>query len=114
MNTRNKMADAREQGTLLVKLTFYDEENNEVTPSTVLWTLTDVNGAIINSKEDVALTGITNPDYVVLTGNDLAISGNNDVIRKLLVEATYNSAHGTGLKLNQEIEFSIENLTAIP
>lgn len=100
-----------EEGTLVLAGAFSDDADASVTPSSVTWTLTDENGAIINSRSAVALTPATTYQ-IVLTGDDLAI-GSNSPHRRVLIAWRYDSDAGVGLYGKHEIQFQIINLTAV-
>lgn len=103
-----------EQGTAVVDLSFQDEGGNAVIPVSVTWTLTDAAGTVVNSRSQVALTPASTVS-VVLKGDDLTLGGAYlGTVRKLLVEATYNSTLGSGLPLKEEITFVVEDFVAVP
>jgi hypothetical protein len=107
-----KMAvEAAEQSTYVMVVTFLDADGTEVTPTSATWTLySSDRTTVINSREDVALTG----GYIVLTGDDLALPNSGQSNRYILVKATYNSAtFGNDLSLRSEIQFKITNLGTI-
>ena len=105
------LPNAIEESTFVVTAHFTDEDGAEVVPETVLWSLSNDKGKIINNREDVSVTpaGTVN---IVLTGDDLAI-GSDGQIREVSIEATYNSTRGTGLSLKGRCTFNIENLVAV-
>jgi hypothetical protein len=105
--------DAVEKSTYVVNFSFLDENNNPTTPVSVVWSLTDMQGNVINSRSKVFT-----PPYqtvtVVLSGNDLEILSGNDLgQRALTVEATYNSTLGAGLYLKEELDFKVVNLVEV-
>lgn len=77
-----------------------------VVPDTLTWTLTDDAGAVVNSREDVALTPASTV-YVVPRGADLAVGGDAPVTRVLTLEGTYSSSYGTGLPIRREVRFQV-------
>ena len=107
---------AVEKSTYIVTMNFQDENEESVTPTAATWTLTDESGNVINSRDDVALSGLAAEMEVVLSGDDLALadgfSGNAEK-RIFTVEATYNSDLGVGLPLRDQLEFPVYNLGAI-
>ena len=107
---------AVEESTYIVTMNFLDENDDPVAPATALWTLSDEDGATINSRLDVVLSGLAAEMTVVLSGDDLALSvgftGNAEK-RIFTVEATYNSSLGVGLPLRDQLEFPVYNLGAI-
>lgn len=107
-------AEAVEQSTYIVTATFRDEDGAAVIPLTAAWTLTNEYGVVVNSRQDVAIAPIASTINVVLTGADLAMLGEMDTGRRLvLVEATYNSSLGAGLHLREEIEFELRPLVGV-
>jgi len=106
----NLTVSAVEESTYIVSAAFTDEDGTAVTPSTVTWTLTDMDGTIINSREDVSETPASTV-YIVLTGDDLAVTGTRT--RTVTVSATYDSTYGTGLSLKAAAVFNLENLISI-
>jgi len=102
---------AVEESTYIVSATFTDEAGSEVIPVTTTWTLTDINGVVINSRQNVVITPAATI-YIVLTGDDLP-ADSQPRERVLTVSATYNSIYGTGLKLKGAAVFNVENLVSI-
>ena len=78
------------------------------------WTLTTEYGVVVNSRANVAILPLAATVNVVLTGADLAMLGELDNRKRLLlVEATYNSSLGSGLHLREEIEFVVRALVGV-
>ena len=93
-----------------------DEDNDAVTPATGTWTLTDEDGTVINGREDVAISGLSTSNDVVLSGDDLAVStGFTGVSEKRIFtfEGSYDSDLGAGLPLRDQLIFPVYNLGAI-
>jgi len=83
-------------------------------PNTALWTLSDTDGTIINSRSGVSLTAASSMN-IVLKGDDLAITGTVRKTVKLLVEGTYNSTtYGNDLPYTEEATIIIDNLVNKP
>jgi hypothetical protein len=102
--------EAVEQSTYVVGVSFFDEDDNAITPATATWTLTDEAGAVINSREDVAISPAETVD-IVLQGDDLAVAANKTVVNRILVVAgTYNSAAGSGLPFRLQVRFEIDSV----
>lgn len=106
------MPTVPERGTIIPIPAFTDEAGVALTIGQLIsptWTLTTSRGAVINSRLNVPLTAL----YVTLTGDDTAII-NSDLDRVLTIKAQYNSAtYGNGLNLNEEYEFSINDLVNV-
>ena len=107
---------AVEESTYIVTMNFFDEDDEPVAPASAYWTLSDSNGAIINSREDVELSGLASEMSVVLSGDDLALTtrftGNAEE-RVFTIKATYNSDLGVGLPLNDQLSFPVYNLNYV-
>ena len=80
-----------------------------ITPNSVVWSLTDGNGNIINSRDDVSITPDTTIN-IVMSGDDLLRS--DGTVRKLTIDAVYDSAtYGAGLPLVEQAVFYINDFT---
>ncbi len=105
---------AIEGSSFKVTATFYDESGNAVAPATMTWTLTDEDGSVVNSREDVAVTDVplTSEMSILLQGDDLVVDGNDPVTRIVTFEGTYDSASfGNGLPLIDQSEFTLIPIT---
>lgn len=103
---------AKEKSTFIPVVTFRDPDEQLVVPNSGLtWTLTDVEGNVINSRQAVPITAASVVN-VVLSGNDLVIRANSELI--LLVEGTFNSVtYGNNLPIKDEIRFIVDNLIKV-
>ena len=92
-----------ERSTIAFTVSFFDENDDPVTPTSATWTLTDQDGTVINSRSDVVISSLAESVTIVLKNADTALISDADVgTRRLLVEAIYNSATlGNGLPLNE-------------
>jgi len=99
------------KGTYKITTAFTDAAGSAVTPTSATWTLTDVSGTVINSREDVVMSPDTSID-TVLQGDDLDFQSgeDNSVERIFTVEAIYSSDEGDDLPSNKEIHFIIDDL----
>ena len=105
---------ATEQSSFKVEATFYDESGNAVAPDTMTWTLTDLDGSVVNSREDEVIAAPSSTESILLQGDDLAVDGNDPVKRIVTFEGTYTSAEfGAGLPLKDESVFTIIPITII-
>ena len=102
---------AAEEGTYVVVAAFTDEDDAAVVPDTVTWTLTNATGTVINSRLHVAPTPASTIS-IVLSGDDLKAA--DGLARRVTVEATYTSNYGSGLPLNADCTFHLEDLVHIP
>ena len=101
---------AVEESTYIITATFINEDGDALTPTSVVWTLSDIDGTVINGRENVSITPDTAVD-IVLTGRDLVVSGSRS--RVVTVQATYDSTYGSALKLKSSATFDIENLVVV-
>lgn len=99
-----------EEGHIAFDCQFYDETGETVTPDTVQWTLTDTNGRVITTQ-----TGITPATTItiLITGEQLALPDPLLIKRHCLVEWTFTSTLGAGIPDKNQIEFNIQELTAV-
>ena len=125
--------NASEEGTYAIdEIQFLDSQDTPVaiTPEvgSVTWCLTDKNGDIINSREDVPITSASSMT-IVLSGDDLAVSGSADkhvtrdgVIilqyeRHVLVQGLVDTVIGTetldNTPITKEFIFYIENIVCL-
>lgn len=106
---------AKEKSTYIITIGFQDEDGNAENPTSATWTLTDIDGTIINSREDVSISSPTSSEDVVLSGNDLAMQSGEtgSVVRVFTVEAVYNSDLGSSLPLKASCKFIINDEKAI-
>jgi len=102
---------AREGGTIILPVAFTTESGTSFKPNEISWKLTDEDGTVINSRTSVSLTANSSTS-VVLTGDDLAITGTVRKIVKVKVFGTYNSNYGTNLTYREEATVIIDNLVA--
>lgn len=96
-----------------VEVVFKDEKNNLVTPNSATWTLSDLKGTIINSRENVNITGLSHTIDILLSGDDLVITDATGIDRVFTVKAVINSDLGNNLPVNEETTFSIKNLVNV-
>jgi len=102
---------AVEGSTYVITAAFYDEDDNAVVPTSATWTLTDDLGNVINSREDVAITGLDTTVDIVLSSADLLLpAGAGQVGRVLTVAAVYDSDAGSDLPLVARTRFLVENV----
>jgi len=100
---------AIKEGTYIITLNFIDEDNeDDLPPTTVLWTLQDPSGQVINNREDETETPAAEVN-IVLSGDDLAITG-QAAERILIVHGTYNSSYGNNLPYRKGFQFEIEDM----
>ncbi len=89
-------------GAIGVTITGLNDE--ELIPNTFLWTWTDNNGNVINNREDEEGTPAAET-WVLLQGDDLAITPGLSTLRKLKVSGTLNTILGGIPRLNLPYTF---------
>jgi hypothetical protein len=101
---------ANKESTFGVIVTFADEDGAPLIPTTASWSLYAQNGAVVNSRENVALVPAASI-AIVLSGADLAIldEANPREKRRIKVSAVYSSSLGTNLPLKEAGEFWVIN-----
>lgn len=99
-----------DQSTAIVTCAFCDGAGEAITPTSVTWTLSDLFGNIVNSRENVSITPAASVS-IVLSGNDLKYADGKN--RYLLVEALYNSTLGSDLPLKEEAIITITDLAGV-
>lgn len=107
---------AKEESTYIITATFTDEDGNSVAPTSLSWTLTNIDGTVMNSKSAVSVgtSSLASSVNIVLSGEDLSMeSSSSTETRILTIEGTYNSTLGTGLPIKDNIKFKIEQLRSI-
>lgn len=108
--TRKKATD-KSTFPITVKLNDGDTPPQPLTPKSVTWTLTNIEGRIINNREEQAVTPPASEFEVVLFGDDLNYGDGAE--RVLLIEAVYDSDQGSDLPLRDQCRFEIENLVGV-
>ena len=101
-----------EKGTAVLGVAFTDEDDSAVTPSTITWTLTDINGTIINNRDAESITPASSIN-IVMSGDDLALDAGVGDTRIVTVEWVYTSSYGVGLPGKDQAKFSIKDLVAV-
>jgi PHD/YefM family antitoxin component YafN of YafNO toxin-antitoxin module len=107
---------ATEKSSVGIKFTFTKEDGTSPTIDSMTWTLTDMSGNIINDREQVSVTSPTAEQTIILSGDDLALSvqDNDYEWRVLTIEATYTPiSGGSSVPLRESARFVVSNLIAI-
>jgi hypothetical protein len=106
-----------EESTLAITCSFLDEDGAPVIPKSIVWTLTDIRGQVINNRQQVVVSNLAASVTIVLSGEDLALSDieerQESVERVFTVEAVYDSTIGMNLPLKDACAFEISNLIAV-
>ena len=115
MSTKLKVAI--EKSTYIITVSFFDEADSAEDVKTLVWTLTDTSGNIINDRDQAEVSNPSSVESIVLSGDDLAIFDNEPSATKgkrlFTAEATYDSDLGDDLPLKGEANFTVVDLTAI-
>lgn len=102
---------AKESGTFAIVVSFTDENGDTLIPATLFWDLVDPDDEIINDREDVEIESPAASVTIVLSGDDLPSTENNDGTYDhlfLVVHGTFTSDLGVGLPFQDQVRFSIE------
>lgn len=92
-----------------VSINWTDENGDSVIPDTMAWSLIDADGNIVNSRDATAIGSPAANEVILLTGDDLACSGDSPVKRWVHWAGTYTSAvHGAGKPLIDQTSFDIQ------
>ena len=102
-------------GSILIR--FRDRDDQPVQPTSATWTLTEEDGTVINSREDVIISSPATQEEILLSGDDLALSNGfigTAEAKIFTVEAVYTSDLGSGLPLTEQCTFYVDALVAVP
>lgn len=98
---------ATESSTYIIEFGVMDEDGDMVTPDTVAWSLHDMSGAIVNERENVAISPQLTMS-IILQGDDLPLRQGRKLA--VVVSATYTSDAGSGLVYSESIRFDVSPL----
>ena len=102
---------AIDKSTYVIIASFFDEDDNAVTPNSGLnWTLSKLDGTIINSRSAVSITPGTSIT-IVLSGSDLDYDDGPE--RVLTIQGTYESDLGSELPFKDQVRFTVQDLIAV-
>ena len=108
---------AKELSTYVIVVSFTDEEGDPVVPNTILWSLIDRIGNIINERDEEEILTPAAEVSIVLSGDDLQILAHEQlksaVVRKLVVQAEYDSTLGADLPIKEVAQFTITNFPLV-
>lgn len=105
---------AREGSVFEINLVWKDHKGLAMTPTSATWTLTTPDGTVINSREDIAITGLATTNAVVLGGSDLTVSGPGDrEIEVFTVEGVYTVGNVVAGNFKKQWGFYVENLAVV-
>jgi hypothetical protein len=117
---------AQESGSLVLEGTMKIGNTTIVPDANPTWTLTKLDGTVINSRQDVSVTPSGSTLTIVLSDADLQIFADDPIQvvslptvgpvqlrqgkRVLLVEFTYDSAAGNNLPVKHQTFFTVEEV----
>jgi len=104
---------ADEGSTYIVRATYYDDTSVAVTPDSVNWTLTDGDGVVVNSRENVAIAVPSTYNDIVLGAADLKCSGGKDETRVMVLEYIYDSTSGLNLPGTAQVSFIVHKIQTV-
>ncbi len=91
----------------------FSDDDGAFTPNTITWSLSDLAGNIINSREDVSIVTPAESNIIVLGADDLAASDGYD--RLITFNYVYDSAtFGNSLPDNAQAKFDIGPYIVVP
>lgn len=100
---------AVEGSTFGIVFSFTDSAGASVVPNSLVWTLTDKDGNVINSRSSESITPGASVT-VVLSGDDLALPDEDDAVRVVKISGDYDDPIGNGLPIIAQAIFEIENV----
>lgn len=102
------MITANEKSNKIFTVAFVDENGDATTPDSILWSLVDEDGNVINSRCDVSVAPASSVD-IILQGDDLAMTSDslNTESRSLIVKTEYTSSEYGELPLTNSVEFFV-------
>ena len=106
---------AAEDGSFIIQATFKDEDDVAVIPNAgLIWSLTDKDGTVINSREDVSIVSASTIN-IVLSGDDLQIVDQDcsEEERRVIVEGAYDGSLGSDLPIKSVAVFMVVNLIKV-
>ena len=103
---------AKENGSLELTVALTGANGAAVTPLTFLWTWTDTIGNVINSRQNVAVTGDDLGEEVTikLNGGDLPVSGVAQAVYVLSILATYLDEDGETMNITDAKEVAVDRV----
>lgn len=104
----------REEGVIKISCQFKDLTGVAAAPKTVKYSLMDRVGAIVNDRQDVAISSPESEIIIGLHGDDLKLGGHGSD-RLLLIEWTFDDPDiGSNIPDSETIAFRIEEVVGIP
>ena len=109
VRTQEILKTVPEEGTAVFKLTFKDSNGDLVIPETLFWDLTDLSGAVVAYNQEV--TSLASEKLVTISGSNLRILEDELSYGERLI--TFRATYSSGLPLNKQIKFRVQNLKLI-
>jgi hypothetical protein len=103
---------ANQGGSVGMKITIVDENGDALIPTAATWTLTDLEGNVINSRTDVAISPLASEMTVLMSGDDLQIADetNEYEIQLFSFEGTYDPGDASAVPITESGEFPVYNM----
>ena len=102
---------ATEEGSILIPYTFTNARAAAITPKSATYSITDLAGNVINFQEDLEVSPLTSSVEILLSGDDISISGIKNIYYLCTFKWIYDldisnpDIEGTG-----EVKFLIRKL----
>lgn len=104
-----------EKSSGVIEVYWKDADDTRVTPTSVMWSLTDLEGYVVNNRENVVETAALTVSIVLSAADLTFFSGETESASRIItVVSSYNSAtYGSNLQINEEGYFYIKGLKNI-
>lgn len=100
---------AEEGSSFYPTIEFLNEADAAMTPTVLHWSLTDMQGNVINSRTQVEVAAPSTSLTIALSGADLAVMGKDIASRLITCWGTYTSdVHGAGMTFLFQAKFNIQ------
>lgn len=101
-----------EKSSGIIEIYWEDADDTRVTPTAASWTLTDLQGRVVNGRSSVSLSVALTVPIVLSAADTTFLSGESESASRIItVVSTYNSAtYGSNLQLKEEGYFYIKGL----
>lgn len=93
-----------------IEVAFTDTLGVAVTPLTASWTLSDLSGNVVNSRQSVAITPLDTAVTIKLSGADLEAAAGSAVTRELSVQGTYTDRDGATARFSGATYITIDRI----
>lgn len=103
-------------GSVGMKITIVDESGDPLIPTAAKWTLTDLEGTVINLRQDVAITPLASEMVVLLSGDDLPIvdDSNEYELKLFTFEGEYDPGDASAAPIRESGEFPVYDTEVAP